>query len=71
MIGLKSLFCSIDDSVKLHVQLGDDKQVQIEGKGTIRVKAKSGIEKLIHDVFYIPGLAYNLLSVGQLIQRGY
>ena len=46
-------------------------KVQIECKGIIAVKAKSGTEKLIHDVCYIPGLAQTLLSVGQLIQRGY
>ena len=44
MTGVKSLFCSIDESVKLHVRLDDDKQVQIEGKGTIIVKAKSSIK---------------------------
>lgn len=26
---------------------------------------------MIHDVYYIPGLAYNLLSVGQLVHKGY
>jgi len=45
--------------------------MQIKGKEIITVKAKSGTEKLIHDVYYIHGLAHNLLSVGQLIQKGH
>ncbi|XP_044478092.1 uncharacterized protein LOC123205234 [Mangifera indica] len=45
MTGIKSLFQNIDESVKLQVHLGNDKQVQIEGKGTVAVKTKSGIER--------------------------
>ncbi|PKA46730.1 Retrovirus-related Pol polyprotein from transposon TNT 1-94 [Apostasia shenzhenica] len=71
MTGNKSLFCNIDESIKLEVRLGDDKKVCIQGKGTIAVKEKSGTKRLIHNVYYVPGLAHNLLSVGQLIQRGY
>lgn len=71
MTGERGLFQTMDESVQLKVGLGDGKQVQIEGKGTIAIKTKSGIKKLIHDVYYIPGLAHNLLSMGQLIQKGY
>ncbi|GKU85713.1 hypothetical protein SLEP1_g340 [Rubroshorea leprosula] len=71
MIGVRSLFRTIDETVKLKVRLGDNKQVQIEGKGIIAIRTKSGIEKLIHDVYYIPNLAHNLLSVGQLVENGY
>ena len=53
------------------VKLCNDKEVQIEGKGTVVAKTKSGTERLIHDVHYVPNLAHNLLSVSQLIQRGY
>ncbi|GKV51061.1 hypothetical protein SLEP1_g57737 [Rubroshorea leprosula] len=69
--GVRSLFRNIDETVKLKVRLGDNKQVQIEGKGTIAIRTKSSIEKLIHDVYYIPNLAHNLLSVGQLVENGY
>lgn len=71
MTGMKKHFQNIDESVKLQVKLGNNKEIQIEGKGTVAIKTESGTEKLIHDVYYIPGLAYNLLSVGQLIQKGY
>ena len=57
--------------MKVPVYLGDNKQVQLEGKNTIVICSKSGNEKFIHDVLYIPGLAHNLISVGQLLQRDY
>ncbi|RVW58632.1 hypothetical protein CK203_116858 [Vitis vinifera] len=37
MTGIKSLFKELDESHKLKVKLGDDKQVQVEGKGTVAV----------------------------------
>lgn len=33
--------------------------------------SKSGNQKYINDVLYVPRLAHNLLSVGQLVQKGY
>ncbi|GKV16453.1 hypothetical protein SLEP1_g27093 [Rubroshorea leprosula] len=68
---VRSLFQNINEIVKLTVWLGDNEKVQIEGKGTIAIRTKSGIEKLIHDVYYIPNLAHNLLSVGLLVENGY
>lgn len=53
------------------VQLGDDKQVHVEGKGTIEIKTVQGNVKFLYDVQYVPTLAHNLLSVSQLITSGY
>lgn len=71
MTGVKEIFQNLDETVKLPVYLGDNKQVQAEVKGTILIRDKSGNEKFIHDVLYIRGLAHNLISVGQLVERGY
>ena len=35
------------------------------------VKVKNGTSRFIQEVLYVPSLAQNLLSVGQLVQRGY
>ncbi|GKV47717.1 hypothetical protein SLEP1_g54586 [Rubroshorea leprosula] len=40
--GVRSLFRNIDETVKLKVRLGDNKQVQIEGKGTIAIRTNVG-----------------------------
>ena len=55
----------------MQVCLGNNKQVQAEGKDMIKIKTKSRKEKFIHDVLYISGLAHNLISIGQLVQKGY
>ena len=45
--------------------MGDDTQIQSEGKGSI--KLKHGVLK---DVLYVPSLATNLLSVYQMKHIG-
>ncbi|KAL6312732.1 hypothetical protein AAG906_015139 [Vitis piasezkii] len=62
-----SLFKELDESHKLKVKLGDDKQVQVEGKGTVAVNNGHGNVKLLYNVYFIPSLTQNLLSVGQLM----
>ena len=52
------------------MKLGNGVLVQAEGKGSVAVKTKQGT-KLIHDVFFIPCLTQNLLSVAQIIAHGY
>lgn len=54
MTGERGLFQTMDESVQLKVGLGDGKQVQIEGKGTIAIKTKSGLRNrrhLVQDLF--------------------
>lgn len=70
MRGNKDGFVQIDESTKSDVLLGDDKPVEAKGKGTIVVKTKQGKPKHINDVSYVPGLAHNLLTVGQLLEKG-
>ncbi|KAG6433674.1 hypothetical protein SASPL_105289 [Salvia splendens] len=65
------MFKELVESRKIQVRLGDDKSIQVEEKGTVAVKDGHGNTKLIYDVYFIPHLAHNLLSVGQLISTGY
>lgn len=69
----KTLFKELDESYKIKVRLGDDKQMQVEGKGkgTVAVKDVHGNVKLLCNVYFIPDLTQNLLSVGQLMGNGY
>ncbi|KAG6476259.1 hypothetical protein ZIOFF_065498 [Zingiber officinale] len=53
------------------VRLGDNKQIQVEGKGTIAVEISDGKVKLLYNVYFVPSLAHSLLSVGQLMMGGY
>lgn len=71
MSGVRTLFKDLDESKRIKVRLGDDKEIQVEGKGNVVFKTKEGSARLLHNVQYVPGLAHNLLSVGQLLLAGY
>nr|GEY64297.1 hypothetical protein [Tanacetum cinerariifolium] len=60
--GDKSKFKDLDESVRSRVRLGDDKQLYIEGCGTVILTIRDKC-KLIKDVQYAPRLAHNLISV--------
>lgn len=71
MTGARTLFKKHDESQKSKVWLGNDKQIIVEGRGTIAIPTSNDDTKLLQDVQYVPSLAHNLLSVGQLIKGGY
>lgn len=70
MTGQLSKFKEIDENVKGKVKFGDGSTVLIKGKGTISLKCKNGEEKLLKDVYYIPLLCNNIISLGQLAEDG-
>ena len=41
------------------------------GKGNINFRTKNGCVEIISYMFYVPALKSNLLSVGQLLEKGY
>ncbi|KAC9138561.1 hypothetical protein E3N88_46304 [Mikania micrantha] len=71
MTGAKESFTNLDSSFKLEVNLGDKKKLKVEGKGTVKIMMNGDRYKLLDDVYYAPKLEYNLLSVGQLMRKGY
>ncbi|KAL5814583.1 hypothetical protein ACOSQ4_025224 [Xanthoceras sorbifolium] len=70
MTGNKNIFGILNDSFQSEVKIGDDKRLQVKGKGDILIQTKKGVKR-ITDVLYVPGLKHNLLSVGQLLQKGH
>jgi len=71
MMGKKNLVANLAHSVKTKVKLGTDKNVDVDGKGVVKIMTKQGEPKTILEVYYVHGLKYNLISVGQLTQKGY
>ncbi|KAK9001962.1 hypothetical protein V6N11_024656 [Hibiscus sabdariffa] len=71
MTGVKSLFKELDESQKMKVQLGNKREMQVEGKGTVKFFTSHGEENYFDNVQFVPDLGYNLLSVGQLMTSGY
>ncbi|TXG71060.1 hypothetical protein EZV62_005995 [Acer yangbiense] len=70
MVKDSSLFTSLDSNDRTNVKLGNGEMVQATGKGTVSMQTSKG-PKLIHDVLLIPDLDQNLLSVAQLLKKGY
>ena len=68
MCGIKDWFFDFDDKFKESVKLGDNSRMAVKRKGSIKLKIE-GITQVITDVFYIPELKNNLLSIDQLQQR--
>ena len=67
MISNLNLFSSLDISVKTDVTLGNNVQVTV----LIDILTKQGESKYIPNVYHVEGLKHNLLSSGQLLQKGY
>ncbi|XP_074326668.1 uncharacterized protein LOC141664609 [Apium graveolens] len=70
MTGHKSILINLDESVQREVKTDDDKQHLIQGCGDVPIQTKRG-QNFVCDVYYIPGLKHNLLSVGQLLNKGH
>ena len=51
--------------------MGIDKTMEVDGKGVVNILTRQGESKTISEVYYVPSLKHNLLSVGQLTQKGY
>ncbi|PKU78743.1 5'-3' exoribonuclease 2 [Dendrobium catenatum] len=66
----RRLFVTLDNTIQSEVCTGDDNKLFVEGKCDILVQTRKG-EKKISYVFFVPNLKHNLLSVGQLNQKGY
>lgn len=69
MCGDSSLFSEIEEGVKRIVRLGNHTQMKVMGKGSVRLSIQ-GVSHLVQDVFYVPDLKNNLLSIGQLQEKG-
>jgi hypothetical protein len=71
MTGDLHKFRDIDRSVGGKVCFGDGSTVEIHGKGLILFQGTFGDQWILFDVYYIPKLRSNLVSLGQLTEIGH
>ena len=72
MISNKSYFGKMEENINLVGFLGDGKIQKVEGKSLITSKTKNGLQKIIIDMFYVPGIySTKFPSIGQLFDKGY
>lgn len=70
MTGFKSKFANLDEAISGQVKFRDESTVKIEGKRSINYKCKNGEERTLHEVYYIPTLCNNIISLGQFSEEG-
>ena len=50
---------------------GDSSKIEVKGKGEIFFSQKDGKQGRIEDVYYVLDMKNNILSLGQLVKKGY
>ena len=66
----QELFRELDRSEVSKVKIGNGEHITVKGKGTVAIESCTGT-KLITDVLFVPDIDQNLLSVGQLLEKGF
>ncbi|KAE9602050.1 hypothetical protein Lalb_Chr13g0304251 [Lupinus albus] len=71
MTGHKDWFSSLDESIKTKVKFTYDSFINAERIGKSQIQKKNGTTSTISNVLYVPRMKNNLISLGQLLERGY
>nr|DAD19628.1 TPA_asm: hypothetical protein HUJ06_021091 [Nelumbo nucifera] len=69
MCGDAMMFSELDESFRQQVKLGNNSRMTVKGRGNVRLHM-NGLNHVITEVFYVPELKNNLLSIGQLQEKG-
>lgn len=70
MTGNRSFFSELDESITGRDKFGDNSCVKIKGKGAILFQGKKGQQRLMTEIYYIPDLKNNIISLGQATEAG-
>ncbi|GKD97780.1 hypothetical protein Tco_1381677, partial [Tanacetum coccineum] len=70
MTGDKDKFRDLNEIVHGYIKFGNESKVRIEGKGSIVFQCKNGELQKLDEVYYIPDLFSNIISLGQLAEGG-
>ncbi|XP_038904297.1 uncharacterized protein LOC120090652 [Benincasa hispida] len=66
----KELFKDLDKSFKSRVKIENDEYFEVKGKGIVSIESYART-KLISEVLFVPEIYQNLLSIGQLVEKGF
>ena len=71
MTGDKRYFRLLDDSITGKVKFGDESRIDFKGKESIEFIDRNGEVRMMTEVYYIPDLKSNIISLGQATESGY
>ncbi|KAL8102842.1 hypothetical protein AgCh_027386 [Apium graveolens] len=63
-------FKYLDEGVTGRVKFGDGSTVEIQGKGSVQFTTNDGKEYVLKEIYFIPNLCNNIISLGQLSESG-
>ncbi|KAL4342366.1 hypothetical protein GQ457_08G025750 [Hibiscus cannabinus] len=66
----RGIFKELHQTVVSRVKIGNWAYINVEGKGIVAIEGHTSL-KFISDVLYVPEINQNLLSVAQLLEKGY
>ena len=69
MCGDRTMFSEIDDNFRQLVRLGHNTKMNVIGKGRVKLLL-NGIIHVASEVYCVPELKNNLLSIGHLQEKG-
>lgn len=69
--GRKEVFAELQEHTCGPVSLGDNSKLTVVGKGKVAIYQKNGTMTFISDVYYVPSMKSNILSLEQLLQKGH
>ncbi|CDY56102.1 BnaC02g44350D [Brassica napus] len=70
MTGDQRYFSDLDKTITGKVRFGDDSKIDIKGKDTISFIDMNGEARRMNDVYFIPDLRSNIISLGQATESG-
>jgi transposase InsO family protein len=70
MTGNPGKFAELDRSVNGKVRFGDGSAVEICGRGSVLMQCLTGEHRVLSEVYFIPRLKNNIISLGQLEENG-
>jgi len=72
MTGHKEWLVNFDMKKRSKVKFVDNRVIEAKGTtGDVLIQRKDGGQTLITEVLYVPTMKNNLLSIGQLLQKGF
>jgi len=71
MCGHEYLFKEMQKIEDGHASFGDASKVEVKGRGTVFYLQKNSLIGSLQDVYYVPDLKTNILSMGKLTKKGY
>ena len=70
MTGCRAALASLDETVRGAVRFGDGSKVEICGIGAVTIAGRDQSHRVLSEVYYIPSLKCNIISLGQLEEGG-